>query len=161
MSSSRSMRVSRSSMKTAKLFVICLAFFLMGPPVTMSLPAYAGTCNIPIKGDIKQNPDSPIQIKSYFATFTMNSLNVAFVNERQTAVTAILWEVRAGNGAAFIRDVGTFSPAVIIRHCFMRYGLHAGNYVWQEQPRIRVARVKFADGTEWSVVGAPPWDDDL
>lgn len=113
------------------------------------LPAHAGTCNIPIKGEVKQNPDSPVQIKSYELTFTSNWFHVAFVNEKDMMATAILWEVRAGNGAAFVRDIGTFSHGAVVRHCFERYGLHAGNYVWQEQPRIRVARVKFADGTEW------------
>jgi len=144
------------------LFALCFVLVLGAAPFAVSpLPARAGTCNIPIKGEVKQNPDSPIQIKSYELTFTSNWFHVAFVNEKDTTATTILWEVRAGNGAAFVRDMGTFSPGAVVRHCFERYGLHAGNYVWQEQPRIRVARVKFADGTEWSIDGAPPWDDDL
>jgi hypothetical protein len=148
-------------MKT-RLFLLCLALGLgTSSFVQNPVPASAGTCNIPIKGDVKQNPDAPIQVKSYELTFTSNWFHVAFVNDKETPATAILWEVRAGNGAAFVRDIGTFSPGAIVRHCFERYGLHAGNYVWQEQPRIRVARVKFEDGTQWSIPDAPPWDDDL
>jgi hypothetical protein len=139
--------------------VVFLALIIVGPTV---MPAYAGTCNIPLsKGPITQNPDAPVQIKAYEMTFTSNWFHVAFVNDGELPATAILWEVRAGNGAAFVRDIGTFAPGVIVRHCFIRYGLHAGNYVWQEQPRIRVARVKYADGTEWAIKEAPPWDDDM
>ena len=40
----------------------------------------AQACGIPDKTPVKQNPDSPIQIKGYFATMTANMLNVEFVN---------------------------------------------------------------------------------
>jgi hypothetical protein len=129
--------------------------------LALQAPAIAGTCNIPARGHIKQNPDSPVQIQGYEATFTMNALSVAFMNTSPKTVIAVLWEVRIGNGAAFIRDSGTFSTGVMIRHCAMRYGLREGNFVWQEQPRILVARVKFADGSEWSIPGAPEWDEDF
>jgi hypothetical protein len=110
---------------------------------------------------VKQNPDAPVQIKGYYATLTRNALDVEFVNVSLKTVKDIVWEVRVGNGAAFIRDEGTFAPDVPVSHCALGYGLHGGTYLWRDQAGIRVVRVVFADGSEWATPDAPPEETDF
>jgi hypothetical protein len=139
-----------------KWFLTMLAFCAIAP-----LYAVAGPCPIRDKAPVQQNPDAPVQIKGYYATMTRNQLDVAFVNVSTKVVTAIVWEVRIGDGAAFIRDAGMFSPQVQVNHCDMNYGLHQGNFIWRDQAGVRVVRVKFADGTQWATPDAPPAEDDF
>jgi hypothetical protein len=74
---------------------------------------------------------------------TPGSVSLAFRNVSNVAATDVTFDLNSfGATVARIHDVGTFSPGATIRHRFT----DSANASTQT---VRVAEVKFADGTVW------------
>jgi hypothetical protein len=66
---------------------------------------------------------------------------VTFRNDGEVPATAVTFEiVNAGEGAGRIEDVGTFVKGARIEHAF---------HWTREGETLRVAQVRYADGTTW------------
>jgi hypothetical protein len=82
---------------------------------------------------------------------TSSGIAIEFVNESNKVATLVNFDVDSNGSTFVIRDVGTFSPGVSIKHSY-RNGSGQG-FVLPAfiAPRItcRVASVKFEDGSIW------------
>jgi hypothetical protein len=70
-------------------------------------------------------------------------VSVDFENTRTLVATEVVFALDA-NGAEVNRfdDKGMFAPGVPIRHAFL-------NSAFEQDVRLRIVRVKFADGSRW------------
>lgn len=110
------------------------------PPVTIN------SCG-PILDKNSQSTIAGIPIPASAST----GMQIEFVNESNQTATLVNFNVQSGGDQFVIRDVGTFSPGVSIKH---KYRNGAGQaFILPEfiAPKIAcdVASVTFADGTVW------------
>ena len=110
------------------------------PPVTIN------SCG-PILDKTSQPTIAGIPVPAQSST----GIEIEFVNETSQAATLVNFDVQSGGDQFVIRDVGTFSPGVSIKH---KYRNGAGQaFILPEfiAPKIScsVDSVTFADGSVW------------
>ncbi len=82
---------------------------------------------------------------------TSNGIAIEFVNESTQAAKLVNFDVNSGGQHFVIRDVGTFSPGVSIKHEYRNGSGQAFVLPAFIAPNVRceVASVEFADGSTW------------
>jgi hypothetical protein len=116
------------------------------PPVTIN------SCG-PILDKTSQPTIAGIPIPAQAST----GIQIEFVNETNQTATLVNFNVKSGGDQFVIRDVGTFSPGVSIKHKYRNGEGQA--FILPEfiAPKVacEVASVKFADGSVWEKGQAP------
>lgn len=83
------------------------------------------------------------------------AIHIRFTNIADKTVDEVDFVVTLRGTEQAIRDVGSFAPHVRERHVFEAFhALRAGPSL--PQPVCRVASVRFADGTRWTMPSASP-----
>jgi hypothetical protein len=102
--------------------------------------------------DLNSNPTNGPAVAGIPLSTTSSGIKIEFVNESAKTADLVNFDVNSNGTHFVIRDVGTFSPGVSIKH---RYRNGSGqSFVLPAfiTPNIkcRVASVRFADGTSWT-----------
>jgi hypothetical protein len=124
------------------------------------LGAAAVLAGLPVLGTAAAPANNTITLRSYeISDFSGNNevsssgqghVRVSFRNDGDMAATAVIFDVlNDGEYAGHIDDFGTFSKGVTITHQFHWVNVHQGE-------SLRIAQVRYADGTIWSTDGTLP-----
>ena len=99
----------------------------------------------------KINPNSQQTVGGIPLTSTSSGIEIEFVNESAKTADLVNFAVDSNDRRFVIRDVGTFSPGVSIKHHYENGSGQAFVLPQFISPRItcKVASVHFTDGTVW------------
>lgn len=117
-------------------------------PVSSAAPVTINSCGPLIDKNQTQNVMG-LQIP----VSTSSGIQIEFVNESNQAAKLVNFAVDSAGDHFVIRDVGTFSPGVSIKHRFRNGTGQAFILPAFISPNVKchVASVEFADGTVWRV----------
>lgn len=149
--------MTRSSARSHQVFARVLAGLWFIVPI-----AALGDSSTPAAGSpppVTINSCGPIIDKSATTNVagipipasTSSGIAIEFVNESSQPVTLVNFQVQSAGDQFVIRDVGTFSPGVSIKHKFRNGAGQAFVLPQFIAPKVHcsVASVKFADGSIW------------
>lgn len=146
-----SRRISAAAgLVTALVLLTCLSSRSLATPTIVAdatvPPVTINSCG-PILDKNSQTTIAGIPIPAAAST----GIAIEFVNESKQAATLVNFDVRSAGDQFVIRDVGTFSPGVSIKHQYRNGQGQAFLLPQFIAPKVScdVASVTFADGTIW------------
>lgn len=100
--------------------------------------------------DYSQGPNV-MPSASISLTKSSGPLEIKFVNDGDKVATTVRFGVKLEDETSTVRDVGTFSPGITIRHKFQDFrGRVKFIFVHEPQPKCTVEYIRFADGSTWA-----------
>ena len=116
----------------------------------LSVVAFAQNPVAPNAGGAQFNSPAP-SIAGIPLTSTSSGIQIEFTNESQTTADLVNFGVDSSGQHFVIRDVGTFSPCVSIKHKYRNGEGQAFVLPGLIAPRVNcsVVSVRFVDGTVW------------
>jgi hypothetical protein len=117
-----------------------------GPAIAL---ATTNIANNPIAiSDVNVQPDSDDD------GFGPGFVSLDFQNTSNVKATEVIFQLNVdGAKVGRFKDVGSFAPGVTVRHGFL-------NNSTSPDAQLTVAKVKFADGSEWVPPYVAPKEDD-
>ena len=119
----------------------------VAPPLGAAAPVTINSC-----GPIINDHNSTTNVLGFpIPASTSSGIKIEFVNESKVAATLVNFAVDSGGDHFVIRDVGTFSPGVSIKHQYRNGAGQAFVLPAFISPNVtcHVASVQFADGSLW------------
>jgi len=123
-----------------------------GAPVTID------TCAPMLQPNaVPSNPPSFMGVPVAAMTSHSTGMHIAFVNNGPKVAKVVNFEVSSNGNQFIVRDVGTFSPGILIDHQFNNGAGQSFFLPAFISPKVtcHVASVEFADGSVWRH-GQPP-----